>query len=139
MRYLLDTCVISELVKKTPEPKVVSWIDAVPEENLLLSAITIGEIRKGIEKVRERKRKADLERWLGEELLVRFRGQILPLDEEVMLTWGGMLGRLEARGRTLPAIDSLIAALARHHRLTLVTRNVKDFEGCGVELLNPWK
>ena len=139
MRYLLDTCVISELVKKNPEPKVVARVDAAPEETLLLSAITIGEIRKGIEKVRERKRKGDLERWLGEELLVRFRGQILPLDEEVMLTWGRMLGQLEAKGRSLPAIDSLIAALARHHRLALVTRNVKDFAGCEIELLNPWE
>jgi tRNA(fMet)-specific endonuclease VapC len=139
VRYLLDTCVISELVKKNPEPKVVAWVDAVPEETLLLSAITIGEIRKGIEKVRERKRKADLERWLSDELLVRFRGQILPLDEEVMLTCGRMLGQLEAKGRSLPAINSLIAALARHHRLTLVTRNVKDFKGCGIELLNPWE
>lgn len=139
MKYLLDTCVVSELVKKQPEPKVVAWVDGVPESMLLLSVITIGEIRKGIEKVRDRKRKADLEQWLSSELLVRFRGQILPLDEEVMLTWGRLLGQLETKGRALPAIDSLIAALARHHRLILVTRNLKDFGGCGIELLNPWE
>lgn len=139
MKYLLDACVISELVKKKPDPKVVAWIDEAPEETLLLSAITIGEIRKGIEKVQEQTRKAELEHWLSNELLVRFRGQILPLDVDVMLNWGWMLGQMESRGCNLPAIDSLIAALAHHHRLILVTCNVKYFVACGIDLMNPWE
>lgn len=88
MRYLLDTCVVSELVARDPNQQVVDWIDGVDPEAVSLSVITIGEIRKGIEKLADSKRKSMLQQWLEDELLVRFSGRILPIDSGVMLTWG---------------------------------------------------
>ena len=138
MRYLLDTCVISELVARQPNPRVVAWVDAVEEDRLYLSVITIGEIRRGIAKLPDSPRKERLNRWLEEDLLLRFGGRIVPIDVGVMLTWGGLVARLERTGRVLPAIDSLVAAIALHGEFTLVTRNVRDFEGTGVQIVNPW-
>jgi tRNA(fMet)-specific endonuclease VapC len=139
MTYLLDTCVLSDLASKRPEPKVGRWIDSVDPESIHLSVVTIGEIRKGIEKAPDPKRKETLEAWLQEELLVRFRDRLLALDAEVFLEWGTLMGRLESRGLPMPAMDSLIAATALHHRFVLVTRNEADFLHSGVKLLNPWK
>jgi len=135
MNYLLDTCVISELRAKQPNPKVIEWIDSIDGSCLFLSAITIGEIQRGIAKLSDSSRRQKLEHWLEEELLKRFDGQILLLTTDVMREWGN----LTARGRTLPAVDSMIAALALYHNLCLVTRNVRDFEDTNVTILNPWK
>lgn len=135
MNYLLDTCVISELTSKQPDVRVVEWIDSVNDERLFLSVITIGEIQRGVSKLPNSRRKHQLEDWLQSELLIRFRDRILPLTLEVMLTWG----KLTARGRTLPAVDSLIAALAVHYDMYLVTRNVKDFSGTPADIFNPWE
>ncbi|MBI5966177.1 MAG: type II toxin-antitoxin system VapC family toxin [Chloroflexi bacterium] len=139
MKYLLDTCVISELVSKHPNPKVVDFVDSLDSDTVYLSVITIGEIAKGVEKLPKSKRKQELHSWLKEDLLVRFDGRIIPLDTEVLLEWGILIARLESTGITLPAIDSLIAATTLTHKLTLVTRNVNDFNGTGVEIVNPWK
>lgn len=139
MTYLLDTCVISELASKKADPNVVRWIDGIDPESAHLSAVTIGEIRKGVEKTRDPKRREVLDSWLHEELLVRFKDQLLALDAGVFLEWGTLTGRLESRGLPMPAMDSLIAATALHHHLVLVTRNVDDFQHSGVKLLNPWK
>ncbi len=87
MNYLLDTCVISELVRKQPDPKVVNWIDGVAESSLFLSVITIGEIQKGVEKLPPSKRKTSLRQWLNEQLSVRFANRIVSIDTEVMLAW----------------------------------------------------
>jgi tRNA(fMet)-specific endonuclease VapC len=138
VRYLLDTCVISELVAKRPAPQVVDWVDALDPDAVYLSAITIGEIQKGIERLPKSQRRAQLEAWLTEELLGRFQGKILPLDEEVLRTWGRLTASLEARGITLPAVDTLLAASALHNDLVLVTRNEADFASTGVRLHNPW-
>ncbi len=138
MRYLLDTCVISELVARQPNPRVVAWVDAVEESRLYLSVVTIGEIRRGIAKLPDSPRKERLNRWLEEDLLLRFSGRIVPIDIGVMLTWGELVARLERTGRVLPAMDSLVAAIALHGEFTLVTRNVRDFEGTGVQIVNPW-
>ena len=139
MTYLLDTCVISELATKRPAPEVVEWIQSIDPESVFLSVVTIGEIRKGIEKAQDLKRKAALETWLHDELLIRFRSRLAVLDEGVFLEWGALVGRLESQGSPMPAIDSLIAATALHGRFVLVTRNEDDFVNAGVRLLNPWK
>jgi predicted nucleic acid-binding protein len=139
MRFLLDTCVISELVARQPDPGVVQWIDNVVEENLFLSAITIGEIKKGIEKLAVSSRRSTLAEWLEDELIVRFQDKILPLDTAVMLIWGKLVSDLEKQGKRMPAIDSLLAATALQGGLTLVTRNEDDFAHCGAAVVNPWQ
>jgi tRNA(fMet)-specific endonuclease VapC len=139
VRYLLDTCVVSELAGRKPNEKVISWIDSMPESHLFLSVITIGELRKGIEKLPDSKRKETLLRWFQDELLVRFADRILPIDAEVMQIWGEVTAKLERMGRPMPAMDSLIVAVALHGNLSLVTRNVDDFKNSGVTLLNPWR
>jgi predicted nucleic acid-binding protein len=138
MNYLLDTNVISELVAKHPNPRVVNWIDRLDPNHVFLSVITIGELRKGIEKLPDSPQKAALRDWLITDLLIRFSGRILALDIEVMLTWGTLTGQLERIGRPLSAIDSLIAALALQHSYILVTRNEHDFKDTGIVLINPW-
>lgn len=139
MKYLLDTCVISELVAKQPNPKVVDFIDALDSDDIYLSVITIGEIAKGIEKLPKSKRKQELHTWLKEDLLVRFDGKIIPLDTDVLLEWGLLAARLESTGKNLPAMDSLIAATVLAHKYALVTRNMDDFNGTGAEIINPWE
>ena len=111
---------------------------ALPEE-IGVSVITIGELLKGIEKLPDSKRKETLREWLNNDLLVRFSGRILVIDGPVMQTWGALMGRLEREGRPLPAMDSLIAALALHHHCCLATRNEDDFRDTGVTLVNPWR
>ena len=138
MRYLLDTCVISELVAKIPNPGVIQWVDALTPDSLFLSVITIGEIQKGIQKLPSSQRKTQLESWLQDELLVRFRGQILTIDLQVMLTWGKLVSGLDASGQRMAAMDSLMAAIALHHNLVLATRNEVDFKNTQVTLVNPW-
>ncbi len=138
MNYILDTNVVSELVTHEPDQNVVSWIDSIDSESVFLSVITIGEIKKGIEKLPDSKRKKTLESWLEEDLLVRFRGRILPLGIPVLLSWGKLVASLEREGKPIPAIDSLLAATAAQTGFTLVTRNTGDFEPAGISVLDPW-
>ncbi|MCL4871238.1 MAG: type II toxin-antitoxin system VapC family toxin [Anaerolineae bacterium] len=138
MKYLLDTNVISELVARQPEPMVLQWLDTLDAEQVYLSVITLGELKKGIEKLPDSARKETLNRWLHDELLDRFSGRILVLNIEVMLAWGKLTSRLESIGRPLSAFDSLIAALALYHNCILVTRNEADFRDTNVSLINPW-
>lgn len=138
MSYLLDTCVISELISRQPDASIVRWIDDAEETSLHLSVITVGEINRGIQRLPDSARKQQLRLWLNGPLLTRFASRILPLDAATMITWGEVLADLESRGRSLPAMDSLILATARHHSLTVVTRNVKDFVDTGADVLNPW-
>lgn len=139
MSYLLDTCVISELVARQPNPAVVQWIDSIDDRRFFLCAITIGEIKRGIEKLPDSRRRTLLDDWLVDDLLARFANRILSLDTAALLTWGSFTARLEAKGRKLPAMDSLIAAVALHHGLHLVTRNERDFVDAGVQVVNPWR
>jgi len=138
VRYLLDTCVISALVVKRPAEHVVEWVDALDPDAVYLSVITIGEIQKGIERSPKSRRRAQLEAWLADELLGRFSGRVVPLDEDVLRTWGRLTASLEARGINLPAIDTLLAASALHGDFVLVTRNEADFAATGVHIHNPW-
>lgn len=139
MRYLLDTNVVSELLAREPDPRVVRWVDDLDPHGVYLSVVTVGELQKGIEKLPDSRRKTDLRGWLEGDLLVRFGGRMLVLDVGAMLAWGAMMGRLERAGRPLPAMDSIIAALALHHDCTLATRNEADFEGTDVRIVNPWE
>ena len=139
MTFLLDTCVISELVAKQPNLHVVQWVDSIDEDKLFLSAITIGEIKRGIEKLPDSSRKSALAEWLEGDLLIRFTDRILPIDVPVMLVWGQLTADLEKQGRRMPAIDSLMAATCLQARLDLVTRNERDFAHSGITVVNPWE
>jgi predicted nucleic acid-binding protein len=138
VKYLLDTCAISDLVSRKPDPGLVEWIDGVDETQLYLCVISIGEIHKGIQKLAPSRRKQTLIEWLESDLLLRFTDRILPIDTAVMLVWGALAADLERQGQSMPAIDSLIAAVALSSGLTVVTRNEADFEHSGVPVLNPW-
>lgn len=138
MKYLLDTCIVSELIRKVPNADVVAWIDGLDEAQAYLSVITIGEIKRGAEKLPDSGRKQAILEWLENDLILRFHRRILPIDASVMLTWGRLMALLEQRGRPLPAFDSLIAATALNGGLVLATRNVEDFADTGVPIFNPW-
>ncbi len=122
-------------MKPKPAQSVVQWFEATPEEALYVSALTLGEIRKGIEKLPGRLRRARIAAWLEIELPGWFEERALPVDAGVADEWGRLLARLS---RPIPAIDGLLAATALRHRLVLVTRNNADFVSTGVDLLNPW-
>jgi toxin FitB len=133
--YLIDTNVLSELRRKTPDARVAQWFTQRPARSLYLSVLTLGEIRKGIEGVQDAKRRTTLIDWLESDLPSFFTGRILSVDGPVADRWGRMVAQAQ---RPLPAIDSLLAATALHHDLSLVTRNVKDFSGVPLTLINPW-
>ncbi len=136
--YLLDTCTISEIVVKQPHPNVLNWFNNQPPETVYLSVITIGELTKGMQKMSIGRRRTDLETWLAQDILVQFQQRIVDINLNTMVLWGELTGKLESQGRMLPIMDSLIAAVALQHSLTLVTRNEKDFTGTDVTLFNPW-
>ncbi len=138
MSYLLDTCVISELVKKNPRRQVVDWIDAQEESTIYLSALTIGELEKGIVKLPASGRKTRLANWVRRDLTARFSGRVLAIDARIASHWGTITGESERRGLPLPVVDSLIAATALVNDLQIVTRNTEDFARCGVVCLNLW-
>jgi predicted nucleic acid-binding protein len=137
--FLLDTNVISELIKPNPEPKVIKWIEATDEDLIFLSVLTIAEIRKGINLHRDSGKRARLEAWLASDVRARFEDRILTLDGAVAERWGLLTARGKTeKNRILPVIDGLLAATAQHHDLILVTRNVDDVAPTGVPFFDPW-
>jgi predicted nucleic acid-binding protein len=138
VKFLLDTCLISELVKKKPDAAVLKWLDERDEQSLFLSILTLGELQKGISKLSTGVRKDDLQAWIEHDLIERFEGRILDLDLETALIWGKLQGEAELKGEKLPVMDSLIAATAIAHGLAVVTRNVKDIERCRARVFSPW-
>lgn len=138
MSWLLDTCAISEYAKRAPNRNVIAWLDAQDEASLFISVITLGEIEKGILKLRatDAHRSQKLTAWLG---LVeqRFAGRILPLDAAALHIWAQLSSNAELEGKPLPVMDGLIMATAQCHGLTVVTRNVQDFAHYP-QVLNPW-
>ncbi len=139
MNYLLDTCVLSEYTRRKPEPKVIRWVDSLQEEKLFVSAITLGEIQYGIERIPESHRKTELLLWLNNGLVSRFNHRILPLDPQTMLLWGSLRAHMDQSGQRMALIDSLILATALQHSLIIATRNVTDFLPCGAQVINPWE
>ncbi|MCL5260087.1 MAG: type II toxin-antitoxin system VapC family toxin [Gammaproteobacteria bacterium] len=135
MSFLIDTNVICEFSRPQPNSNVVAWFRQVANEKLFISVITIGEIRNGIEKLAASKRQEKLRMWLEQDLVAWFNDRILTIDYSVADRWGRLLNENK---RSMPAIDSLIAATALHYDLQLVTRNCKDFAIPGLTIINPW-
>jgi predicted nucleic acid-binding protein len=136
MKYLLDTNIISEMRKSNCAPNVKSFIDKIPAEDMFISVISMGELCYGMEKLPPSKKKHELAIWLYTQVSDWFKDRVIALDTEVLLEWGKLRARA---GRTMPALDSLIAAAAITHHMTLITRNVKDFNDIeGISLIDPW-
>lgn len=135
MSYLVDTNVLSELRRREPDAKVLQWFADRPASTLYLSVLTVGELRKGIEALPDSPRKLVFLDWLDVELPMFFAGRILPVDIKVADRWGRLVAQA---GRPLPAVDSLLAATAMTHELTLITRNLKDFQHPGLTVVDPW-
>ena len=138
MSWLLDTCALSEYAKKAPAPEVIAWLDEQDEASLFISVISLGEIEKGILKLRKTdpRRSQKLTAWLG-KLEQRFAGRILPLDAAALHVWAQIAAHTELAGQPIPVMDGLLIATAQCHGLTVVTRNVQDFE-LYPQVFNPW-
>ena len=136
MSFLLDTDVLSDAAKTRPSAKVNAWIEA-SQSRLYTSAISIGELSRGIARLPPGRRRADLERWL-DGILERMNGRVLAFNTRVAQTWGAMTAESERAGHKMPLADSLIAAIAQRHQLVLATRNTAHFAGCGVQVFNPF-
>lgn len=139
MSWLLDTCVLSEYVKKAPDLKVIQWLDEQDESSLYISVISLGEIEKGIIKLKpsDPRRAQKLTVWLG-RLEQRFAGRILSIDAATLSAWASFSAQAELTGRPLPVMDGLLSATAQCHGLTVVTRNIQDFE-LFPRCFNPWR
>ena len=135
MSYLIDTNVLSELKRREPDARVIQWFSQRPASTLYLSVLTLGELRKGIDALSATPGKLALLDWLDAELPTFFAGRILAVDSKVADRWGRLMAQA---GRPLPAIDSLLAATAIAHGLTLITRNLKDFQHPDLAVLDPW-
>jgi toxin FitB len=136
--WLLDTCVISEMVKPRPAPAVITWINDQAEDELFLSVLTLAELESGIVRLAGGRKKESLIFWVEHRLKPRFNGRLLSFDEETAILWGRLLGTAESQGKKLPLLDSMLAATALRQGLTLVTRNTNDVVKTGVRLFNPW-
>ena len=139
MRFLVDTYVLSELIKKQPSERVVAWVREQDELALFVSVLTFGEIEKGVAKLEDDKRCRTLRQWVDHDLKRRFLGRILDFDYEAAWRWGEISGCAEKKGRPIPVLDAQLAATALTHDLTFVTRNTADLAPCGVRTLNPWE
>jgi predicted nucleic acid-binding protein len=136
--FLLDTNVISEVAKPRPDPDVIDWLSSIDEDQLFLSVISLAELRHGVERLAAGRRKSALDLWLSEDLPARFEGRLLLVDLVTADHWGRIIAHADAVGRPMGAMDAFLAAVAEQRQLTLVTRNISDFEEIGVRLFNPW-
>ena len=138
MKLLLDTNILSEVTRPRPDPRAMEWLDGLDEDRAYISVVSIAEIRRGVALMDNGRKRDALVEWLGEELPQRFESRVIAIDEPVALAWGDLMGSAKRIGRGMSAMDGLIAATAITHGLMLATRNVKDFEGFGIPLVDPW-
>jgi predicted nucleic acid-binding protein len=138
VRILLDTNVLSEVTKPRPDVHVLQWLDDLDEDRSFISVVSIAEIGRGVALMHMGRKRETLAEWLAQDLPQRFEHRILPVNEPVALAWGDLMGTAKRRGRGLSSMDGLIAATAIAQDLTLATRNTRDFEGFGIELIDPW-
>jgi toxin FitB len=136
--FLLDTNVISELVRPHPDSRVVKWIESTAESLLYLSVLTLGEIRTGITSLVDGRRRVSLESWLDHDLTARFSGRILPIDSAVADRWGRISANAKAKGSPMPVIDGLLAATAMQFDLTVVSRDETFHKLPSLEVFDPW-
>ncbi len=137
--FLLDTNVVSELVRPAPHRRVVDWVKKHRPADLFLSAVTLGELVRGVVRLPAGSRRQALESWVAESLPGQFAGRILPFDQQVAVIWGELMGAADRAGGPRSAADAQIAATAMRHDLILVTRNTADFQDLKVIVLNPWE
>jgi predicted nucleic acid-binding protein len=137
VKYLLDTCVLSEVIKSVPNPHVLNWFQARKPTEICISAMTWGELQRGVNRLAESKRKLELTAWL-QALEVGLEDRVLAFDHTGSKFWAQITVTAEAQGRPMAAFDSIIAATALAYRCILVTRNVRDFFGAHIDILNPW-
>ncbi|WHO76928.1 type II toxin-antitoxin system VapC family toxin [Rhizobium sp. BT03] len=138
MKLLLDTNVLSEVTKPSPDARVLQWLDRLDEDRAFVSIVSVAEIRRGVALMDKGRKRDALAEWLAQDLTQRFEHRIIPVDEPVALAWGDLMGHAKPSGRGLSSMDGLIAATAIAHDLSLATRNTRDFEGFGIELIDPW-
>jgi len=138
VNFLLDTNVVSEWAKPRPDTGVVAWLAETDEDRVFISVITLAELRHGIERLPAGARRNRLDTWLSEQVPARFEARVLSVDVETADRWGRVMARGDARGRPVGTMDAFIAATAERYNLTLITRNVLDFDVLGIQLFNPW-
>lgn len=137
-RFLLDTNVISEMTRPLPSAAVLAWLAAVEQNDVYLSAVTIAELRYGVERMPSGQRRKRLSDWLFVDVPMRFGGRILPIDETVAHAWGQAVAMADAAGSPIAVIDAFVLATAVVHKLTVVTRNERDFRMLAPDVVNPW-
>lgn len=138
MNFLLDTNVVSEWTKPRPDTGIVTWLAEADEDRVFISVVTLAELRHGIERMPAGARRDRLDAWLTGQLPARFEARMLPVDAATADGWGRIMARGQAAGRPVGTMDAFIAATAEQHDLTLVTRNVSDFDVLGIRLISPW-
>ncbi|MEX2697353.1 type II toxin-antitoxin system VapC family toxin [Rhizobium mongolense] len=138
MRLLLDTNVLSEVTKPRPDTRVLEWLDGLDEDRAFISVVSIAEIRRGVALMDSCRKRDALAEWLARDLPQRFEQRVISVEEPVALAWGDLMALAKRSGRGLASMDGLIAATAMAHNLTLATRNTRDFEGFGIEIVDPW-
>lgn len=134
---LLDTCVLSELVKPNPDDKVIAFFNQLAHQQVFISSITLAELHRGIARLNPSKRQLELTQWL-ETLEENYAANILDFERATARVWGQLTALAQKQGKTLSFMDSMIAATAIQHQTSVVTRNIADFQYCNIPLINPW-
>lgn len=138
MKYLLDTCVVSETRRREPNANLMNWLAKRRAADLFVSVVTLGELRKGACSLKDASRRLILEKWIDEDVVIGFNGRILDLERGVAARWGRLMGEGIAKGLTPSVTDSMLAATALSHGMVIVTRNVRDFQFEGLQVVNPF-